>query len=153
MSSTIIKLNIGQFLLIYLLLIVVLIIMKRSHVERTKLLLVASFRMTVQLIIAGFILTWIFKNPDPIFTVIYLLAMICFAVYRIITREPWLNKKFKLYIVLAITFSGLFVLAYFIIAVINTSLFNPQYAIPIGGMVIGNAMTGVCLGLDNNFPL
>ena len=50
-----VELNIIQFLLVYLLLIVVLIIMKKSKINQTKLLFVASLRMTVQLVLAGFI--------------------------------------------------------------------------------------------------
>ena len=48
-----VTLNIFKFSLIYLLLIIVLIIMKKSKVNQTKLLLVASIRMSVQLVIVG----------------------------------------------------------------------------------------------------
>lgn len=62
----IVKLQIGQFALIYTLLIIVLIIMKKSKVNQSKLLIVASVRMTVQLMIAGWILTYIFDHPHLI---------------------------------------------------------------------------------------
>jgi putative ABC transport system permease protein len=39
------------------------------------------------------------------------------------------------------------IVCFFIMAVVGVSIFNPQYTIPIGGMIIGNAMTGVALGL------
>ena len=57
----VVKLSIFQFSLIYLLLIIILIIMKKSKIEQTKLLLVSSLRMTVQLVLAGLILTYILK--------------------------------------------------------------------------------------------
>lgn len=38
-------------------------------------------------------------------------------------------------------------LVYFVAAVVNQSLFNPQYVIPLSGMIFGNAMTGVSLGV------
>lgn len=60
--------GIQRFLVIYLLLLVVLALMKRSKISQTKLLLTASLRMTVQLVIAGFLLTYIFENPHPLFT-------------------------------------------------------------------------------------
>jgi putative ABC transport system permease protein len=31
--------------------------------------------------------------------------------------------------------------------IVGVNIFNPQYTIPISGMIIGNAMTGVSLGL------
>ncbi|MEG2199760.1 MAG: ABC transporter permease, partial [Anaerovorax sp.] len=60
--------EIYSFLLIYILLLIVLFIMKRAKIEKTKLLLWASLKMTIQLIIAGFLLTYIFENPRPIWT-------------------------------------------------------------------------------------
>lgn len=145
--DNIIKLNILQFSLIYLLLIIILVIMKRSKIKQSKLLLVASVRMTVQLILAGLILTYIFKNPHPIFVIVYLLAMISFSVHRVLSKHKDINEKFKLSIALSLAFSGLFVLGYFVMAVVGESFFNPQYTIPLAGMIIGNSMTGVTLGM------
>lgn len=143
----VIKLNILQFSLIYVLLIFVLIIMKKSKIQQSKLLIIASLRMTVQLVLAGLILTYIFENRRPIFTIIYLFAMFAFAVYRVLSKSKDLNNKFKIRISISMLFSGLFVLVYFMLVVINESIFNPQYTIPIAGMILGNAMTGITLGL------
>lgn len=145
--DNIIKINIFQFSLIYLLLIIILLIMKHTKINQTRLLLVASLRMTVQLILAGLILTYIFKNPHPVFVIIYLLAMISFSVHRVLSKNKDINKKFKLSITLSLAFSGLFVLGYFVMAVVGESFFNPQYTIPLAGMIIGNSMTGVTLGM------
>ena len=68
----IIELNLLQFGLVYLLLVIVLAIMKRNKINQTRLLLVAGLRMTVQLVLAGLILTYIFGNPQPMFTALYL---------------------------------------------------------------------------------
>lgn len=143
----VVKLSIFQFSLIYLLLIIILIIMKKSKIEQTKLLLVSSLRMTVQLVLAGLILTYIFENPHPIFVVIYLIAMVLFSIHRVLSSNKGLNKGFKLAIILALSFSGVFVLGYFVLVVVGESFFNPQYTIPLAGMIIGNAMTGLSLGL------
>lgn len=141
------QLNIVQFSLIYLLLIIVLFIMKKSKINQTKLLFVASVRMTVQLILAGLILTYIFKNPHPVFVLLYLAAMIAFSVHRVLSKNPNLNRNFKLAVTLSLMISGLFVLAFFVMVVVGESVFNPQYTIPLAGMIIGNAMTGVTLAL------
>jgi putative ABC transport system permease protein len=143
----IVQLNIVQFSLIYLLLIIILLIMKRSKINQTKLLLVASARMTVQLVLAGLILTYIFKNPHPIFVILYLIAMIVFSVRRVLSKNKGVNRNFKIAISLSLALSGLFVLAYFVLAVVGENLFNPQYTIPLAGMIIGNSMTGITLGM------
>ena len=83
----VIVLNIGQFSLVYLLLLVVLAIMKKCRVAQTKLLIVASLRMTLQLVLAGYILTYVFQEPKPIFTILYLVAMTCFAIYMVLNKN------------------------------------------------------------------
>lgn len=145
--NDVVKINLLQFFLVYLLLIVVLLIMKKSKINQTRLLLVASLRMSVQLALAGFILTYIFQNPHPAFTVACLLGMAGFAINRVLSQYPTLNRRFKLVVALSLGLSGLCMIAFFVVVVVGVNLFNPQYAIPIGGMVIGNAMTGVNLGL------
>lgn len=145
--QNVVKMQIWQFSLVYLLLIIVLLIMKKCNINQTKLLLVASARMTVQLILAGLILTYIFKHPHPIFTVLYLMAMIAFAIHRVVSKNKTINKRFKVAIGISLAFSGLSIITFFIIVVVGQSMFNPQYVIPIGGMIMGNAMTGVTLGV------
>jgi putative ABC transport system permease protein len=145
--NEIIALNLWQFALIYLLLIVVLLIMKKCKINQTKLLLVASLRMTVQLTLAGLVLTYIFQNPHPLFTVFYLLLMTGFAIFTALSRNKGINKRFKIIVGVSLAATGLLIISFFIIAVVGVNLFNPQYTIPISGMIMGNAMTGVSLGL------
>ena len=138
-----------QFSLVYLLLIIVMLIMKKANVNKNKQLLIASLRMTVQLIIAGFVLTLIFDHPHPVFTALYLLAMIAFASHRSVSRNRELNKKFKVIIVGSLFMSGLVVMVFFIVVVIGESIFDPRFTIPLGGMIFGNTMTGLNLGLQS----
>lgn len=143
----VVELQIWQFALVYFLLIIVIAIMRKCHIEQTRLLITASFKMTIQLALAGLILTYIFKNPSPLFTIAYLAVMTAFTIHRVISRNKGLNKRFKLVISASVGFSGITVLIFFIYAVVGDSIFNPQYAIPISGMLMGNTMTGVSLGV------
>ena len=145
--SDVIALNIWQFSLIYLLLVLVLFVMKKCKIHQTKLLVVASLRMTVQLVLAGLILTYILDNPHPAFTALYLVLITGFAIHMALQRNKGINGKFKLIVGVSLAGSGLAVVCFFIMAVVGVSIFNPQYTIPISGMIIGNAMTGVSLGL------
>lgn len=143
----IVELQLYQFSLIYLLLVVVILIMKRCGIQRTKFLVMASMKMTVQLVLAGLILTYIFQKPHPAFVIIYLGAMVGFAIHRVLSQNQSLNRRFKGIIALSIGLSGLLVLLFFICVVVGERIFNPQYTIPIAGMLIGNTMTGVSLGI------
>lgn len=141
------QISIARFLLIYLLLLLVLAVMKKCRIKQSKVLLLSSIQMTVQLVLAGFILTYIFENPKPVFTILYVCIMSVFAVYRVLSKNKELNARFKFYIAFSLSFSGLGVIAFFILFVINQDLFHPQYAIPLSGMLFGNVMTGLNLGL------
>lgn len=144
----VISLDIVHFSLVYLLLLAVLAVMRRCRIRQTKLLLLASLRMTLQLVLAGLILTYILENPHPAFTVLYLAAMIVFAVYRVLSRHPGINRRFKLAIALSLAGAGLAIIVFFVCVVVGVDLFNPQYTIPLGGMIIGNAMTGMTLAMQ-----
>lgn len=142
-----VSMNLLNFSLVYVLLLVVLYVMKKNHIQQSRLLLIASVRMTVQLIIAGWVLTYIFGHPSPIFTILYVAAMVIFAIHRVLSKNPNLNRQFKQSIALAMTFSGLSIIAFFVVVVTNQHLFNPQYVIPLGGMIMGNSMTALNLGI------
>lgn len=66
--------------------------------------------MSVQLVIVGYILQYIFSNPKPLFTVVFLILMIAFAVNRVIKSRKDLNYDFKIAIGASLTFSGIFIL-------------------------------------------
>ena len=93
----VVELGIVQFSAVYLLLIVVVAIMKHAKINQTKLLIVASFRMTIQLILAGLVLTYIFDNQNPLFTTLYLLAMTGFTIKRTLGKKPWPEQTIQNY--------------------------------------------------------
>lgn len=149
--ENIIILNIWQFGMVYLLLLIVLGVMKRCHIKQSKLLIIGSIRMTVQLVLAGFILTYIFKNPHPIYVTLYLAMMIGMAIYTVFSRNKGIPRPFQVVVAISLMGTGLFVITFFILGIVGVSFWNPQYTIPISGMIIGNSMTGVSLGLKSFF--
>ena len=56
----VVEIQLWQFALIYLLLLIVIGIKKKCHVNQSRLLVWASVRMSVQLVLAGLVLTYIF---------------------------------------------------------------------------------------------
>ncbi len=145
--NSIVKMNLFQFSLIYLLLLIVLVLMKKARIQQSKLLLVASFRMSVQLVLAGFVLTWIFENPHPLLTIGYIVSMVVFSIHRVLSRCNRLNRQFKIIVACSLAGTGVSLVAYFVVVVVGMPIFNPQYTIPISGMIIANSMNGVALGL------
>jgi len=142
-----VEISMFRFGLVYVLLFIVLGIMHYTKAGTTKLLIIGSIRMTVQMILIGFVLEFIFGNPHPIFTVLFVACTTIFAIYRVLAVRQDLNIKFKIAVALALAFSGVFTILYFVIIIARVSLFNPQFTIPLAGMLIGNAMNGISLGL------
>ena len=99
--------------------------------------------MSVQLVLAGLVLTYIFKNPHPALTLLYLTAMIGFAIYRVLSKNKGINRRFQQVIGLSIALPGLFVAAFFIYIVVGETSFDPQYIIPIAGMAGASPMMSV----------
>ncbi len=141
------QISLYSFASVYILLLIVLMIMKRAKINKTKELFVASVLMTVQLMVAGYVLTYLFENPYPLFTLLYFVSMLLFAMRRVFSQKLALNKKFKISIALSFLFASIVVPIFFIVFVTEQSFFNPQYTIPIAGMLMGNSMTGFNLAL------
>lgn len=147
------KIEIIRFLMMYLLLIIVILIMKFFKINKEKELLFSSLRMSLQLIIVGYMLTYLFKSQSKVYTGIYLSLMFTFTIIRILNKNKNINKKFKEGVFLSVIFSGLIVASYFVIVVLKENFFNPQYIVPIGGMLLGNLMNGVSLSLKTFYTL
>ena len=123
--------------------------MKKAKMNNAKELFVASVLMTVQLILAGYILTYLFENPYPLFTLLYFATMLAFAIRRIFSEKLQLNNKFKASVALSFLVTSIVIPIFFIVFVTEQSFFNPQYTIPIAGMLMGNSMTGFNLALKS----
>lgn len=135
----------------YVFVVVLLIIVKWRGISREKQIMLATVRMTVQLILAGYVLTYIFENPHPLLSLGFLCAMALFSIHNIFKQVPHtLNKKIKRMVILSMLSGPMAALFYFNVVVIHfTPWYEPRYFIPIAGMIVGNAMTGVTLALKN----
>jgi len=147
----IIDLGFWQVVLAYVFAMIVLAIVKKRGVRREKELIISSIRMTVQLILTGYILTYIFANPHPLVTIAIIILMECFATYTVYKKfKGKLSKKLKRIIAFSMGIGTISCLLYFLLIVIRINpWYDPQYFIPIAGMLIGNSMTGISLGVKS----
>lgn len=145
----IINLNLTQMAAAYVFVVIVLLMVKIRGISREKEILISTIRMTLQLILTGYILVYVFDNISPIFTVLIIIIMEVFAIHNIYKRTKLnLSLKIKRIIALSMIFGTLSSLLYFLFIVIKvTPWYNPRYFIPIAGMIIGNSMTGISLGV------
>jgi putative ABC transport system permease protein len=133
----------------YVFVVLVLFIVKKRGISREKEIIISTIRMTIQLILTGYILVYLFNNINPIFTIIVVVIMEIFAINNIWNNSKIkLSKQLKKIIAISMLFGTLLSLIYFLFVVINISpWYNPRYFIPTAGMLIGNSMTGISLGV------
>ena len=144
--------TIWQVALAYVFIIVLFIIVRIKKVPREKLVILSAVRMTLQLIIVGYLLVYVLDNPSPWITLLVILVMLTFATFNVYQRtKPMITFSFKKLIALAM-FTGIIVnLTYFMFVVLQLDpWYDPQYFIPMGGMIIGKTMTGVSLGVNQD---
>jgi putative ABC transport system permease protein len=112
-------------------------------------LLVGTVRTFVQLFIMGFILKFIFNLSSGWLVTGVFAFMILFAAreIRARVREQQVSFFFPLLISMAVSY---FLVAYLVTAVLVgvKPWWQPQYFIPLGGMIIGNSMNAIAIALE-----
>ncbi len=147
--NELIELGLWQLLAAYIFVLVLFVILKIKGIDREKELLISTIRMTLQLTLVGYILIYLFENNHIVWTLLIIIIMQFFAFQNIIKRAKYpLNKRIKQVIIISMSIGTLVSIFYFIIVVVQVSpWYDARYFIPIAGMMIGNAMTGISLGI------
>lgn len=134
----------------FLILNAVLSIWLRLGLERQ--LVVSGLRMVVQLLLIGFVLKLVFGAVSPWLTLLMACGMIGFAAREIRERQERPLAGMRGYSVGggAMVVAGGIVTVFGLVAAIHADpWWSPRYALPLFGMILGNIMTGISLGLDN----
>ncbi|HEX9093858.1 MAG TPA: iron export ABC transporter permease subunit FetB, partial [Coriobacteriia bacterium] len=117
-----------------------------------KDLAIATVRTYVQLLALGFVLRWVFANDTPLLVLAILGVMLLAATRIILRRSPdapagLFGSTLASMALTAITVT--FAVTGLVVGV--KPWWHAQYVIPIGGMVIGNSMSGIALALERVF--
>ena len=149
--NDIIDLTVMQLAMAYIFVLIVLGIVRVRGIRREKEIVIASVRMTLQLVLVGYVLVYIFDNPSPFTTGAIIVMMELFAVYTVLRRfRKSLTSALRWVVAFSMCFGTLSCIAYFLLVVVRISpWYEPQYVIPVAGMLIGNSMTGISLGLKS----
>jgi putative ABC transport system permease protein len=147
--NTIIELSWIQLIFAFAYVIVSTFIVMKLKLSQSMNIIIASVRMSAQLVITGFVLIYLFDHPSWITSLSILLLMEWFAVYTILKRSKYkVSTPLKRIVTGSMMFATTISLLYFLIVVVNIiPWYQPQYFITIAGMLIGNSMTGISLGL------
>ena len=112
----------------------------------------ANFRMLIQLLLIGYVLTFIFETDEPIIITLVVLFMILMSAW--IAMQPLKEKGVYPFVIIfmSLALSGLAVL--FLISQFIVELprwFEPSFVVPIAGMIFANSMNTVSLAGERFF--
>lgn len=109
----------------------------------------AAARTVVQLLAIGYVLGWVFGHPRWYVVLPLVALMTLIAGFAGAARGKRTYAGQRADSVLSIWASSWFVAAIGLFVVIRIHpWYAPQYAIPILGMILGNTLTGVSLGVE-----
>ncbi len=114
-----------------------------------KKLAIAAIRTVVQLLAIGYVLSWVFGHPQWPIVAGVMLTMTAIAGFAASERGARRYRGLRADALAALGISSWIVAALGLGLVIGIHPWlTPQYAIPILGMILGNALTAVSLGLE-----
>lgn len=148
---TVIELTPWDLSLSAILILVLAGLTHRWRLGLTRPLLINALRMTVQLIIVGFVLKFVFALSNLLFIGLIALFMVAVAGREVVSRQKRPLKGWWSY---SIGASSMFVSSFSVtlfglLAVVGPiPWYKPQYAIPLLGMVLGNTMNGISITID-----
>ena len=114
-------------------------------------LIIAALRTTAQLLFVGLILKTVFAQSQLPLMALIVMVMLAVASWEILARQ---KRKLHGLWAFSVSVLSLFVSSFLITIVALVLIikvdpwYMPQYAIPLLGMLLGNTMNGIALGMD-----
>lgn len=111
-------------------------------------ILLASARMTLQLVGVGYVLVALFENPSPWITLAVLTVMICAASWIAIRPVSHHNGFLRpAFIALGVSVSLHLTISLVLVLEVNT-WYEPRVIIPLAGMYFANTMNAISLAAE-----
>ncbi|MEZ4338832.1 MAG: iron export ABC transporter permease subunit FetB [Sandaracinaceae bacterium] len=114
-----------------------------------KTLAIASARTVVQLLVVGYVLSWVFALESPWLVLSLIVLMVGAAARAAVQRSQRTFRGAGLGAFLTLATTGVATTLGATELVIGVDpWWKPQYVVPLLGMVLGNGLTGMSLALD-----
>ena len=147
--SPIIDLSVGQLAMALLLVAAIVVVSIRQSLGLERDLVIGTVRAIVQLYVVGLILAAVFAAARWYWVLLILGVMTGVATQAAVSRLGKPLPGGAWIAAMALTVSTAATLAYVIGVVVRVDpWYEPQYIIPIAGMILGNSMTSAALAGD-----
>lgn len=149
MDNAQIDVSVAQLALASALLLVAIGLSVALRLGLTRGLAVAATRMVVQLSLLGLVLDWVFATESPVVVIGLAVGMALLAGHAAVRRTSRRYGGVWLDALVSVLGASFVVTGATVLGVLRVDpWFDPQYMIPLHGMLLGNALTGISLALD-----
>jgi len=113
-------------------------------------IVIASIRMGVQLFLAGIYLSWLFKYDNPWINMAWLLVMMFVAALTTVQKSSLRPSVILLPVCISTVIGTLSVVLFVNAFVVQIDqLFSAKYLVVLGGMILGNTLSGNIVALTH----
>jgi len=136
-------------LIIAILLFSIPIVLSRVYrIGLIKSLLYSAIRMSIQLVLIGFFLKYLFVWNNTILNIAWLGLMILVAVFSVIRSSSMKTNKVLIPAYISFSLATFGIVLFLNIVVIRLDyVFDARYLIVLGGMLLGNSLRGNIIGI------
>lgn len=123
----------------------------RLHLGVTQQILIAAVRTTVQLLLIGLVLKVLFERAALSWVALLATIMLLIAGREVMARQ---GRRLAGWWGYGVGTLSMFISSFTVTILALTLIispepwYRPQYAIPLLGMLLGNTMTGIAVGMD-----
>jgi putative ABC transport system permease protein len=133
----------------YIILIIPFYILWYYKTGLVKDAVISFIRMTVQLLLVGFYLEFIFDLNSTWLNLFWVLIMTILATFTIVKRSELKKEFFLIPIFISILLSVIITDSFFLGFIIKLpKMFDARYFIPITGMLLGNSIKTIIIALN-----
>lgn len=150
--NQVVDINWFELALFSLILLIPLTINKRYKLGIAKDTVISVVRMTVQLVLVGVYLEYLFKLNSLAVNLLWLAIMIVVGASSIVSKTNLPKKPLMWPLIVGLSCSLFPLLAAIAFGLVKPEPFyNAQYMIPLAGMLLGNSLSSNIVALQNLF--
>jgi putative ABC transport system permease protein len=143
------ELNLSARLSMYALMLIPLAVFFHLQLGLVRETLLALARMTVQLVLVGLYLNYVFQLNNPFVSLLWLAVMLVVANLSVLHKAGLKRTLFFWRSLGGIATSTLIVSGWFLLVAIRPEpLYDARYLVPITGMILGNCLRSNVLSLE-----
>jgi putative ABC transport system permease protein len=144
-----ISLSYNDLLIALILILIPIVISFQRRLGIEKDILIGTVRAFIQLMIIGYVLKYIFSFKKWYFVLLMIAIMAVVAGYNAVKRQKTKIKGLFPMVTFSIFLGAGIAMATLIVLILRVRpWYEPQYLIPISGMMLGNAMNAAALAVD-----